>query len=134
MSEDFVTRAELEAFERKVERQLQTFMAEGRAQGAAIEVALQAGMQTVGREAREARAEILDSNRSLGERIVVCIQNSDRASADIVRSTSEVILIKKQYDRAANALAARVGNLEKTCRRIEQVLSGKTERKGKVPK
>lgn len=106
MSEDFVTRAELQAFQAKVEHQMQAFMAEIRRQSSDIAAEVRGGIERIGNEAREGRAEILDSNRSIGERISVLIQNVDRFSADVERT-------KNQYDRAAEALAARVGNLER---------------------
>ena len=115
MSQDFVTRAELQEFQQKVEDQMQAFMAEVRAQSSAFMAEVNGGVERVGREAREGRAEILDSNRSIGERLSVVIQNSDRNAADSDRT-------KNQYDRAANALAARVGNLEKGMDRIEATL------------
>ena len=110
MSQDFVTRAELQVFQEKVENQMQTFMAEVRRQSGIVAAEVRTGIETVGREAREGRAEILDSNRSIGERISVLIQNVDRFSADVERT-------KRQYDRAAEALAARVGTLEREQKR-----------------
>jgi len=106
VSQEFVTRAELEEFQAKVEAQMRTFMAEVRAQSSAFVSEVRTGIETVGREAREGRSEILDSNRSISERIAVLIQNVDRFGADVERT-------KNQYDRAAEALAARVGNLER---------------------
>ena len=113
---DFVTRAELQEFQQKVEDQMQAFMAEVRAQSSAFMAEVSGGVEKVGREAREHRAEILDSNRSIGEQLRVAIQNGDRNTADSERT-------KNQYDRAANALAARVGNLEKGMDRIEAALA-----------
>ena len=115
-AKDFVTRAELQEFQQKVEAQLEAFMAEVRVQSSAFMAEVSGGVERVGREAREGRAEILDSNRSIGERLSVVIQNSDRNAADSDRT-------KNQYDRAANALAARVGNLEKATDRIEAILA-----------
>jgi len=122
VSQDFVTRAELQAFQEKVEHQMQTFMAEVRRQSSDIAAEVRGGIERIGKEAREGRAEILDSNRSIGERISVLIQNVDRFSADVERT-------KNQYDRAAEALAARVGNLEERNARSASVK--KTEQKRK---
>ena len=110
MSEDFVTRAELQAFQEKVEQQMQIFMAEVRSQSSDFVTEVRAGIETMRREGREGRAEILASNRSIGERVSVLIQNVDRFSADVERT-------KNQYDRAAEGLAARVDTLEREQKR-----------------
>ena len=126
MSQDFVTHdalrasiAELEAriekrresFETRLEAQMTTFTKQAREQMAAFTREIRESVQNGIQEARSGRADILDSNRSISERLVIIQAIVDRGASEMDRT-------KNQYDRAADAFAARVGNLEETTTRI----------------
>jgi peptidoglycan hydrolase CwlO-like protein len=128
MSQEFVTRAEWQAsiaeleeriekrrktFEERLEAQMTVFMTEVRRQMTAFTAEIRESVMGGIAEARSGRADILDSNRSIAEKLVVIQAIVDRGASDMDRT-------KNQYDRAAEALAARVGNLEEKATRISQ--------------